>query len=89
MWNQADAPIKISDQPALGDAVFVMDPTHGPVTAERVLQLQILDLAKIVIDLRIEITHLETRVLELETQTPSAYWTRFTVWLWSLWPFRG
>lgn len=81
MWQQREAPLQILQNPSLGDPLFVMEePTELPEPPSETDQR--VDL------LEGWIAVLEERIARLEAQTPLAYWNRFVLWLWSLWPWR-
>lgn len=85
MWNQADAPLKITGNAQLGDALFVM----GAVEEGEQLPADLYSLRDRLGVQQQQILQLTQRVVLLEAQTPTAYWQRFLLWLRGLWPWRS
>ena len=85
MFNGHEAPMRILDQPMLGDPLMVMEQPSDITTPEgkRLLQIEA-ELSR----QAYRCATLELRVAALEAQTPRAYWRRFVDWLRSCWPWR-
>jgi hypothetical protein len=84
MFDQAKAPLRVLDQPTLGEPVLMLSESmpSGPPTRSIIQTDPRVDLLQQRLDI------ITWRVEQLEAQTPRAYWLRFVQWLRGLWPWR-
>lgn len=76
------APLRVLSQPLLGDPLMLMSEPPDHQTGRSALSQLELRVAL----LEGLVAELQAQVVQLEQQTPRAYWQRLVRWLRSLWP---